>query len=307
MTVSNSNSVEDIAAIRAEVKRVLQQLGPISGAQLGTYINLRHPHLKRDYGGLRLFVNTHCPEVETLPFLRGPDHIYRLEGDNRGDVSRLSAVGLVNSVGLGQAIHPQDLGPTPWQVFTNPSQLGKVWVNDDALDLKVTAKDDSIEAPWRLITSMTDDEHRQICREYLPEIPGNERVLFSEILSQADFWPRWQAALRTQPNTINSQWSQFRFRRIGTMFLDRLRELGLPEDGGLLLLDRLRASKVVRFQPNADFLSPFPAMPVPLTRVVDEAVRLRKVISAALERLSLEELRRITLPIGIALDVEAGK
>lgn len=248
-------------------------------------------NMKSEYGGLKRFIRQHCAgEVEWVR-KRGGDDIF----------SHVSNLDLAREISHDKEVsnYKEQRFENPWKVFNNPKIQRALLLNTTNGQLHVANTGEPIPENFILVEKITREENGQIARDFLAELDEDKRNEFSHVLSAFsidDFWPHWSALLRKyRSDGILKRWLKWNDAKVRDLFESRLRKAQLPDNVVNEAVNTLKHSLEALVKPKP------PYEPIERKRESINA-SLRDAIHAVIDRMSEEQLRLISLPIGLLSD-----
>jgi hypothetical protein len=290
----------------------------IPGSDLGTFVRNKFPDVNFRYrpGKLRGFIAKECAGKIVEVERHGMDVIYS-HIDNidtqihsttiSGPTTIVSPTTIASDSGiksgsLNTSEGKQRNETTLWSAFTNPAL--RVFLFLHSPSQKLTIKDQETKDPSELpIPKLSRGDHLKFCQEFLSslELSQGQRDFGTRILSQDNFWPPWYDFIKTVAGGIHfKMWTTFRFQKITSAFVDRLKLLQVQETLIPSLLKELVDSKPFRSKvindsvPASLYLSPKGAF--------SQGGRMRNIVRSIIEILSEDDLRALRVPIGAVVD-----
>lgn len=253
------------------------------GASLGVAVKREFPDisLRVQYGGLQNFIDAHCSGQIVAVGRQGHDVVY----------ARRACVPDPN-------LRPpvEQSNETAWRSFSNPHATSLLGIEPATGELRVVEAESELPQGYLRITRLTDEEHKQFAREFRD---GVEDTGLREALSQAidaePFWPAWVRLLsQHREDGIFQKWMAKRTACIISSFRGRLETLGVSTSGIDSAISQIRPARKKWRRPDADGL----------TRRRQEAPpeELRRLLELVVQHLSVDDLRRIRVPLGAVLD-----
>ncbi|WP_143080767.1 hypothetical protein [Variovorax sp. YR750] len=216
------------------------------------------------------------------------------------------------------AIHPASTILTPlslvsseelsgsklWQFFSNPSVKSGIWVNAEGR-IRSAALGVSLEEGFKELPRLTTEDYRSLAHQFLSEIPNQAvRPQLEAILGLEDFYSAWVNELRILPSgdeEIHRKWDSVRFEHIAKRLGDALIEAGVGEAKAAEIVARARMRKSTRpVAPGPAGQAEHASAPTPM----DDAAKLRQLVHAAVDLMSIAELRELKIPAGALLDAK---
>jgi hypothetical protein len=141
------------------------------------------------------------------------------------------------------------------------------------------------------IPKVTAAEHRQIAREFIPQLEVSDQPKFQAILALEDFWHRWSREMKLWRYGKHAKtWLDFRFNRLCNLFQERVRSLGASESVVAASLENLKRLK----HKEGEISLPSDKTPI--------SSSMRRVVLHSIGSMSEEDLRHVWLPVGAIFD-----
>ncbi len=287
------HSLQDIVS---HVVSLVQGSGDhtVTGTQLRALLSFRFPDfLPAHYGckNLRDFLVQHVPAVKEVA-RKGMDYVYGLAGSDR------SVVVTATPGPSAQQAFPAGVGAlaeasSVWRTFASPRTVYRLYGDPQSGRLVAVPPGGAPpESSWRMIPSCSAEKHVEIARTFVASLPSqSNRDLLTQFLTEWVGRPQWWVPFYNIIKQLGlaSEWNQFRRQQISHQFKAALTEAGIPATS----------------LPRMDVTERTAATGPPLRRSPSEedAARLRKVAAAVVNRMSLTELRALTVKLGDVLDV----
>lgn len=267
----------------------------ITGGQLSSLLHDAAPNLDvratvgilKGPGAVAAFAKQYMSELLERIGKQGADVLYLIKGR---DPSNL----------------PEAVSAQIWQAFVSPgSPKHLVFHPASAL---LAARDDaaSVDAGEVEIAKASIGDHDRIRSEFTASLPAAAAgVLKATGASDGDF-QTWIDALRNTLPEIVREWGQFRRRHLAELFETRIQGLGLEPQLQLSVMDQVKAAERAAYSK----LAKANELPRQTRRSEtrpgsdDRLERARRVAHAAVDLMSLEELRAIQMPLGAMLDAD---
>lgn len=265
------------------------QLAPLIAEALGSENTYRDFLPKDEPPRLRVFVDRFVSPNLVLPtdLRKGSDYLFDIVGSTEPATAALSQQGRL------------------WRSFVSIDPRAKLVLQLPTVSVKLL--DNGIETPADCveIQPVTLDEHADLCRAFAAELRSDGKLVpgLEEVLAGFDqtAYPRWLRVLRSV-SPLDRQWGAFRQRGLLSLFADRLRQAGVQDDRvpGLqaeLELDHDAARLRTRLPPS-DTIAPS------IARTGDDREkRARDLLRLVADKLPLDQLQTIQLPLGAILDL----
>lgn len=300
MTVASNVLPEALSSLRESINTRVPSGTTLLGSQLGGLIapNLK-PSRILDFGGLKRFVEEYLPnEVQWIG--RTDD----VPGDD---------IYLVGSSSFHNLAWKKLDGGTPgrlfWRGFSNPHAAVRLALTPERDSIYYCEGAADVPADWIEIPTVSEDDYRSMAREFSVQLPEAIRPKANEIVDKANFNVEWVRLLKQEYGSLFlRQWETTRVSRVVERLDEVLAAIGVAEDlrsGASLWLQKSRS-------PSPDYL-PCPRAKsegTGIPRVAGDQVvpkedldRLRRIVSAAAQRMTVAELRDLRIPLGIVLDL----
>lgn len=262
----------------------------VLGSDLGYFIKRTFPewNLKAEYRSLHAFIDKELSEFLEHVGKQGGNDVYRnLQFQTSGNT--LS--------GDDRAL---------WTLFSNPQRDGAIFVSGGELIAKPAGAQPAhgeSEVP-RIRAS----EYAILLRKCAGSIPEDLRDRFEAILASNDSSP-WSAALNLLRKTGNPsvcrQLENERIDYIIGQFKERLQRLQVSEEQITAFTNQLAESRGRREEtkkPIRDVNRLSSSIPK-VVAVQDQEGLLRQVAKAAIDEMTVEQIRALNLPLGLVVDV----
>ncbi len=191
-----------------------------------------------------------------------------------------------------------------WRSFVRPNSPYRLKLSTDHPEISLIRagenSDDSIVIP-----SVNPTELAEIRREFTESgaLPSNSIALHSADSPYYD----WTMLIRQQGHKTFNAWSSFRIQSLHQLFTNRLSSSGIPDDLIPAYSDLLKQSQ--RNAPKKESNTPKsavdgnnnPLTPSHLTNLGSEE-DYRKIVSEAVNKMSIAELRELKIPTGLIMD-----
>lgn len=270
------------------IVQTAQQRPTILGSHLGSEVTRAFPKLREndDYPGLKRFIQTNCAGRVVRVGEQGGDDIYQYVA--AGEVPPSAA-------------SPHH-APTAWEVFQRPGAEGQLGVNPATGELRVASDEPASWGDFKVISSVTPDEHRAIAQEFLETVDDASRLELQQALAQENYWPQW-SQLMNQKGQYKPTWAGFRFDKLCDLFRARLRAHGMSDALLGTTVENLLQEKREREKPSRESGASVTLARLPLgERKRPSSVDLRAKVHLIVDSMSDNELRRLWLPLGDVLD-----
>jgi hypothetical protein len=261
----------------------------INGSALGWAIRKEFPvDIKARYGSLRRFIDRYCAEEIKWIGKSGDNDLYTLK-------SNTESFGPPDNATTSPSRTEESVNSF-WKVFNNPKVKEGLILNTSTGDLGIGNDNEPLPEQFIQVEKVTSEEYRRIAFDFLPKLADSKRSEFRQVLSIDDFWPNWSLLVRKyRRQGVFREWLKWRDDKVCEIFQNRLKgQVSEPicEQALRNLRDSLqKAPKPTRSKPSTD-------------RSLDKRDGdLRRIIHAAIDKMSDEELRLIRLPVGIVADL----
>jgi hypothetical protein len=283
-----STQVDEIKDI---IIHKLRESKEVAGSDLGYSITQKFPeiNMKAKYGGLKRFITEYCFDEVIWLRKRGADDIY----------SRAINTSLKKIEPPEEFVQvAQDSLESFWRAFSNPNTVYTVVLNKITGELSLKKNDEPVREPFIRVEKVSREEYRQIAWDFLPQLDEAQRIEFRQSLSLDDFWPHWSALInKYKKEGVLDTWLQWRTERIRTIFENRLKLADVTST-----VTEQAVNQLTQPPKKRPLSHQARATRDDIEKNIDED-QLRKIIHTAIDKLSLEELRRIWLPLGIITDI----
>lgn len=307
MSSKSLNEIEFKAVKQALIARRSEKGNLILGAQLGQVISKAiAPRLVRELPILRDLAEAELSSlVELVP-----------NASSNADV-QYSIIADQAPTSLTREDLKSVAGPELWKFFSNPNQSCSLAVDPTTGLIFVATLRASFPAGLRKLERMDSDDYRILAGQYaaLQESPLRERL--QECLVEAHFYDLWIDALRASGSPDRKPlktWEALRTEHIVKRLGERLTSAEVSEalQAEIISAARARKKPTASKSPAQEISTVVPpSRPMPLTVAAssdDESLeRLREIVHASVDRMTLAELREVRIPAGILIDVALQK
>lgn len=289
----------DNAQLYAAIREQMDGKSEILGSQLGAFIRTLDPSIdiKGTYQNLRNFVATHLSDVLKNVGKRGGDDIYSISGPPGykpldGESSLL------------------------WSAFSNPNRHGRIFYCQEGGPL-LFSDAEGLPQPseeCQPFQKLTVEDYRRLAETLITtKVPDDIQPEAQEMLTKDGFWERLTNHLRKHGHHLEvKEFEAERIRFVESEFKRHAIAVGMPEELIPKWIDALQKSRQfgnpkkqkMGVNPSPTHGSAIPAITQaydPKTQTQD-LVSMRNLIKLAIDRMDLEELRSLRLPVGVILD-----
>lgn len=277
------SGTENLAAIKIALIQGAEAAGPTKGlagsraGEIARSADLGFRPQAYEAATLREFILKHVSELHVIGY-SGLDPIYGLKAWSTAPSQTFG------SLVLGSI--------DPWRVWVSP---------DSPVSLAISLNDGSVRGlsngaecgpeEWRL-SPLSREEHRQIARRFLEQLgtPPLEGLKAAVEDPDPAWWQKWLDVMRAQPASFASRWHRYRIDQLRAALAQALSKL--PDAVAKRAFELI--SK--RSAPEGRVLGQ-----------EDTAGRTRRLVHVVVDRMSREELRSLSLPLGLVLDAIGSK
>lgn len=286
--------MSDPAAVQSYLRSIFQSAPDkvLRGSELAVLLKVQHPGFAPQIFGcfnLRDFLRKFVPEIVVVA-KSGGDVIYGLKREKGTEEAKRPGfdAGLENWAEQGFTIKDSKV----WKTFATPSSKFLLCGNPTTSEVQVIPPSQTPPgAPWVRIPSCPEDTHKKIAQDFIATLPdANQRAVLGKTFETHPWWIYYLHSARQIGQGIN--WLSYRRQRIEQEFKKALHAVGIQ--GNYSVIGRFDSYQRELRTP-AQLLTGLPQDFTP-------SPELRRIISAALDRMSETELRSVWLPIGLVLD-----
>ncbi len=266
----------------------------VSGTELAQYLKFSFPGWNPySYGArnLRVFLERFVPSVVPVGRMGG-DILYGSSTRKRDQPAEQSQP----AVPAVQA-STQSETPTPtlhrelWKAYSSPNSPWRIYANTQTGEISLSGPGRAgLTEPWIAIPPCSPETHLQIAKNFISGLTDeNKRETLQKALAQPRWWDQFYF-VAPQLGLLRD-WQLYRRREILRDFAESLVRLGIPAK-----------SKPVTYpaklpQTREQALSREPAQQGP-----GDNDRFRRAVISAVGRMSISELRTLSIPVGYFLD-----
>lgn len=284
----------DIARVIQELKKRLIR-DVLLGSQLGQLIHdsaaaCGFQFSPQFFGGLRAFVGTYLRGIVERDTTAGaPDDVYTV----LAPTSNPDAVPPTWKRASGD-------DATFWQCFSNPTKAATFGLNQSQ-ELWLFKASTILPEGWKELQQMTAADYFRMAKKYIVNL-RDQNVTFPpeeiEQLGAESFYPKWYAMLRKSPDKeAVKKWEIYRIRNVIDTLIQYLMATGMPESQAHSYGLMLKTSQAVSQRQQRISV----ALSVPETTPV-KLDYLREIVAKVTRDLTIEQMRQLTLPLGIVID-----
>lgn len=267
----------------------------ILGSQLGLAVTQITGRPVREIGGLRSLVQrelgslvalaavqTHVPDITLQVLVRPPEP------------SSPSSLGEKTS------------GATLWRYFSNPNLKCLIAANPSG---HIVIATNAVGAPQLLpgyveLVKPTGQDFKLLAKEFLSRQSPDAIAAAKGLLEQADFYNDWVQYLRRvsslEVNLLHS-WEAARADFVGAQLTKELQKAGVEATEVTRLVLDAKARRSLAFPKSERPVAPVFRESVERS-VATAQVSYRQAVHAAIDMMSVEELRRLPIPSGLMFD-----
>jgi hypothetical protein len=311
----NATSLEsDIDRITTAIRAYPKS--QITGAVLGTLVRNAAPELDIrgvtgtpiGTGALAKFIEQFLSHVlrrvgYTGGLLAGGDPIY--------EVVNHAASQSQSTTSITPSEAPEESRQRPdndyWNAFVRPLDPRTILIRKTPDGYELSLNPGTPPPDSQVVSKVTQEDFDAISEEYIKQLAAVESTAsVASELSKAKAYPEFAQILRNSGATYSTSWSAHRRDRLRDVFVQRLIGLGLSKDEYSRVLTQLdRSESVARAETRQRVLARLPAGDADLTRNTppqQQQAIARAALKAAIDQMSLDELRSLQIPFGHALD-----
>jgi hypothetical protein len=291
------NKEEEITKLILEYARTR---GRATGSELGSEVRdkLGTVDFRTQYGGLRAFIEGNTSGRIRWMAKKGSDDVYAY------DASDATAPPTPSHAGYG--LRQQEDAVSLWSMLTNPKHRSFVLVNAESGSLTPRNENDPTALGDILIEGLTVDDYRQIATNFLTQIPRDTRTEFERVIDVPTFWTAWSALLyRHRSEGLYPSWGKFRIEEAKSRIEKKMLDAGVDQSKVPLLLQVLERSR--QSERNRKETDPKRQDRILTASEVRPAWSTtsdpHSVAHAIIDKLSVEQLRQIWVPLGSVIDL----
>ncbi len=263
----------------------------LSGTQIAQVLRIAHPDFSPASFGcynVRNFISKYVRSVREVG-RAGADFIYGVSP--AASLTPTSSGAPVSDAPFVQSRSRSGyLDAKVWKTFTAPMTPFTLVGNQQTGEIRVqSSKDPEPEKPWVRVPSLSAEFHRELAVEFVANLTSDDsRKILSDTLSRPRWWNEFYSAVMGL--ALARQWNSFRSRKIMQNYEGSLKALGIP----------LSQEQTVRSTSSPAPISP-PPKQLQMFQTGEDS-RLRKLAIRAVERMTISELRALSIPLGYVAD-----
>lgn len=262
----------------------------ILGSHLGALVKKDFSELAAQSGGLATLVQKQLSDLLIFAGKKGRDNTYRV----------------INSSSITTAsFYTPDDGAL-WNVFSNPRYQGAICIrNADRTLVKFDTSTPSITHGFTELPRLGDKDIKQIISDFMHNCNACHPIATDgtppvQVDLGTHYWRNWMQYLRgmtSSNSTVIANWDSYHALAVANTFATRLDHFGFPPKeiekwNWTLLSSRARL-------PVENENKPSPSSSISINA---SEISLRQIIHKAIDKLTDDQLRNVTLPAGILLD-----
>lgn len=205
------------------------------------------------------------------------------------------------------------MGPELWKFFSNPNQLCSLAIDPPSGTIYVAGLRATFPVGLQKLERMDSEDYRVLAGQFAVQQESPFRERLEECLREAHFYDLWIDALRASGSPERKflkTWEILRTEHIAKRLGERLTNAGVSVALQAEIISAARARKKLASQQapaheSAPKLIPLrPAQQAAFASTEDAALeRLREIVHAAVDGMSITELRDVRISVGILFDV----
>jgi hypothetical protein len=269
----------------------------LSGTDLAQFLKFAFPGFSPFAYGvpkLRVFVERYVPGIAPIG-RSGGDFLYGVRSPQASEQQTETTVVSVPAASSGPSPHPgmstASVSHQLWKSFSSPNSLWHIYANTETGDIQVIAPGNpGLSAPWVVIPPLPAEAHVQVARSFIATLSDEkQRNALQSLLLQPRWWDRiYSVSLQLG---LLRDWQFHRRREILKAFSEALRSASIP-------VRQTLSTQSTPLQPISERTLPQDAEHAKPGK--DE--RLRRAVISAVERMSISELRTLSIPVGYLAD-----
>lgn len=251
-------------------------------------------HIRHTFGGfdaqqfgaqnLREFIARYATRI-TRVGLAGMDNVYGFVGSSTGNGLEPQSPRPATGGAVG------GLEPEVLRSFSSPNSPLKLYVHPETNEcLLIPAVQPAPGEAWREIPSCSVADHSSIAKEFLATLSDELVRQELESLIESGTGPQSQFFVQVKEKGLATLWLTFRREALSKRLREALRNVGVEHPV---------SRPTIKPAPTTRSAGGF--RPLPQTGRLSEA-NLRAVAVASIQSMSIDELRRLRLPLGVVFD-----
>lgn len=266
------------------IREIVETEREILGARLPLKLSERVPGWKPGDAGARKlseFISSHVKDVV---------------------VARRSGMDVVYTLGTPVTTSPSeklqtDETPDLWRIWVSPNSAWMLVVPHTGLEVAAALRGSDIQSDCLRLEPPDASTHRRIVTQFLERLSSPLKDRLEQLIEaeSSNWWQQWVQELRKAGQLPS--WNGFRRQAFESELVEQLRIAGLEPARVDNVLRRVHETHLPQSRPK------LPVREAPVEGASDAG--LRRIVGAAIMRMSVAELRELRLPVGIVLDVLA--
>ncbi|MDO8723536.1 MAG: hypothetical protein Q7J31_15105 [Syntrophales bacterium] len=244
--------------------------------------------LKESFGGLKRFIQSYCKDINVTG-MAGMDNLYvHKKRTLRSTIT--------------EAIHEEV--KSPWKAFSNPLSKDRLFFVPQKNNVIVITPTDRIDEGLREIDKVSEDQYREMARDFINQEFPNNKSGFDEILPKANFWFDFVKQVKSLGGIgAYDRVLTYRLQRLNKILDERLRSQGISP--GVIAQIRSYMEAFKNRKPTKSDDVPHGGSR-PYVSTLPRRDNLRRSIHVCIETMSEDQLRQLWIPAGILLDAIKG-
>jgi hypothetical protein len=255
----------------------------VLGSQLGGLVKKEYGELVSSGTSLSSLIKSELSDQLVFAGKKGSDNTYRV----------------IDSSGKSRAsLYTSDTGEL-WNVFSNPRYPGSIFIrNADKALVKLNDVATPLSHGFTELPRLADQDVQEIINNY-NKIIGDHYSANECPVMDAHYWRNWMQYLRSlssENSSIITEWRSFHAQSIENAFAKRLDHFGFPSkeiEKWVWILTTSR-TKLPDRDTKVDTTSS--------NIGISSEKSLRQIIHRAIDNLSDDQLKSVTLPVGALID-----
>lgn len=270
----------DSSTVSEAIHKIVAESGEILGSKLAASLRLKIPDWSPDnYGtrNLREFIEKNTEKV-AVKGRSGMDVLYACSDQEMGQPV------------ASYPTHSTDI----WRAWVSPNSPYALVYDREQSKMTLIERDAPTPNGGVRIEPTTSDEHRRIAREFLNNIPVEQRPAFLLVIDSpnSNWWREWMNELKKKGKL--SAWNQFRKERLQDLLQRRLMDSELDSNGVSSAAQAISTDVMASRQTRHRLRTSTPS---------GANISVRSVVSLVVSRMDEDDLRGLKLPVGLILDV----
>lgn len=303
------DSLKDPSKIADALVAAVGQAGPqvgLLGSRAGTIArSVDSKFNPRAYGAasMRDFIARHVKQLRVIG-LSGSDPIYGLESWQA-------------TTAVTPETRSETRGSELWRIWVSPMNPFALAIRKDTGAVRALPKEAALASDEVKVEPLSIEKHKRVARNFLEEKDIQQKLrdtLNAALESSSVWWQQWTRLLRAESDELAKMWFDYRREGLLNDFEATLEESGVSGQALVNAKVAIATAQVVkrptRLVPLVQAITTHdatshvsPASRAPAMEPSPAPTSILSVVQQVVSRMGEHELRSLSLPVGLVLDV----